>query len=278
MTIDHRADDPSSLFVTSYERMWPAHADLFNFVGRRDRNAALKSLEWEIYWQAIEPYLSTLPSGAHVLDVGCGVGRFLIPLAQRNYTMTGVDMSRLALDALRANLAAANVGAELCHTDVRDLSAFADGTFAAALSIELLCYLTAPEVALREIARVVAADGIVALSVEGLLGSVAADPKLTGSQVQAALQRGEILSPGEFFVRYYDASSLRALVEAADLECLAVIGTHYVPDGPFGRLLGDLDLWDDQVRRAVLAWERGFADHPMTQSLARAWLALCRKR
>lgn len=44
-----------------------------------------------------------------VLEVGCGSGRLLLPLAQAGHRLTGIDLSGLALDAARAKLEAAGL-------------------------------------------------------------------------------------------------------------------------------------------------------------------------
>lgn len=43
-----------------------------------------------------------LEPGARVLDVGCGMGRYTIPLADRGFAMEGLDLSPVLLEALRA--------------------------------------------------------------------------------------------------------------------------------------------------------------------------------
>jgi glycosyltransferase involved in cell wall biosynthesis len=43
-----------------------------------------------------------LEPGARVLDVGCGMGRYTIPLADRGFVVEGLDLSPVLLDALRA--------------------------------------------------------------------------------------------------------------------------------------------------------------------------------
>jgi len=42
-----------------------------------------------------------LEPGARVLDVGCGMGRYTIPLADRGFAVEGLDISPVLLDALR---------------------------------------------------------------------------------------------------------------------------------------------------------------------------------
>ena len=39
-------------------------------------------------------------AGGPLLEIGCGTGRLLLPLAQAGYTITGLDLSEVALDAV----------------------------------------------------------------------------------------------------------------------------------------------------------------------------------
>jgi SAM-dependent methyltransferase len=44
-----------------------------------------------------------------ILEVGCGTGRLLLPLAQAGHTLTGLDLSKVALDAAQAKIRAAGL-------------------------------------------------------------------------------------------------------------------------------------------------------------------------
>ncbi len=44
-----------------------------------------------------------------LLEIGCGTGRLLLPLAQAGHSLTGIDLSSLALGAARAKLEAAGL-------------------------------------------------------------------------------------------------------------------------------------------------------------------------
>ncbi len=70
--------------------------------------------------ELIEEYLALTP-GAAVLDVPCGDGRLSIPLAERGYRITGVDVTAEYLD--RGRRAAAERGVEVAweHRDMREL-------------------------------------------------------------------------------------------------------------------------------------------------------------
>ncbi|MCX7707422.1 MAG: methyltransferase domain-containing protein [Anaerolineae bacterium] len=64
-----------------------------------------------------EDYMEDLPAlqayaqrtGGPLLELGCGTGRLLVPLARAGYAVTGVDLSAEMLRRARAKLAAANL-------------------------------------------------------------------------------------------------------------------------------------------------------------------------
>jgi glycogen synthase len=90
-----------------------------------------------------------------ILDVGCGPGRLLAPLA-RSHQMTGCDISAEMLEEARLR----------CPPDVRLVEAdarrlpFPDQSFDAVIALDLLTHLPDLESAIRELARVVAPGGL----------------------------------------------------------------------------------------------------------------------
>jgi SAM-dependent methyltransferase len=62
--------------------------------------------------------LTGVTSGT-VLDLGCGPGRFVVPLAKQGYTVTGVDRTAYLLDKARAYAAQECVEVELLQEDMR---------------------------------------------------------------------------------------------------------------------------------------------------------------
>lgn len=57
------------------------------------------------------------PAPKRILDLGCGAGRALIPLAAAGHDLVGLDQSESALAAVRAALLEAGLSAELVHAD-----------------------------------------------------------------------------------------------------------------------------------------------------------------
>ena len=72
----------------------------------------------------LEFYMSMIPAGASVLEVGCGTGRVAIALAERGNAVTGVDLSQAMLDVFQNKLADRPSCAGrilLHHMDMRNL-------------------------------------------------------------------------------------------------------------------------------------------------------------
>jgi SAM-dependent methyltransferase len=77
--------------------------------------------------------LLDLPSGARVLDVGCGPGRHSVRLAAAGLAVTGIDVSPGFLEIAAADARSAGVGAAFFQVDARQMPF--DDEFDAVLSI-----------------------------------------------------------------------------------------------------------------------------------------------
>ncbi len=91
-----------------YRRVYEAGAELWEKAGP---NEALV--------QIVEHYGDTL--GSRWLDLGCGEGRDSLYLASRDFVVTSVDVSRIALDKARSRAAAAGLACTFLERDVTRL-------------------------------------------------------------------------------------------------------------------------------------------------------------
>jgi ubiquinone/menaquinone biosynthesis C-methylase UbiE len=70
-----------------------------------------------------------------VLDLGCGTGRLLIPLARRGFDVVGVDLSDAMLRVAAENCTRAGVRAQLLRANLVELDCLRSGTFDCALCL-----------------------------------------------------------------------------------------------------------------------------------------------
>jgi SAM-dependent methyltransferase len=64
-----------------------------------------------------------------LIDLGCGTGRLLLPLARRGYWVLGVDLSAEMLKVAAAKAAAAGVGVNLLQANLVELNGLDNQTF-----------------------------------------------------------------------------------------------------------------------------------------------------
>jgi SAM-dependent methyltransferase len=107
--------------------------------------------------------LAVLGPERHVLEIGCGIGRFQQALAGRVAAITGIDIAPRMIEAAGRRCAGLpNV--RLIETSGRDLSGFAAGSFDAVLAIDAMPYVQRAGMALlaahfEEAARVLRGGG-----------------------------------------------------------------------------------------------------------------------
>jgi SAM-dependent methyltransferase len=101
--------------------------------------------------------------GMHVLDVGCGTGVVAITAARAGAKVSAVDLTPPLLERARENARIADVAIDFREGDVEQL-AFADGEFDAVLSQFAHIFAPRPEVAVREMLRVLKPGGTLAFT------------------------------------------------------------------------------------------------------------------
>ncbi len=135
-----------------------------------DRYARLLSFGQDPRWRRF--LVSRIPASAErVLDVACGTAAVSIELARAApaRTVVGVDQSAEMLAAGRARVERAGLGGRIELREGRAESLpFADGEFDALTFTYLLRYVDDPPATMRELARVVAPGGTIAMLEFGL--------------------------------------------------------------------------------------------------------------
>lgn len=165
---------------------------------------------------ALAHRLVALPTGASLLDVGCGTGWFTRRFARAGYAVTGVDVDLAALDFARRHDVAGT------RYEMGDACAlpYPDGAFEASVSMAALCFTRDEKQAVREMLRVSRRRVVIGwLNRHSLLYA----RKGTGGGKGA--YRG---------ARWYDANAVRALFDGLPVSRLVIRCTVFLPGG--GRL------------------------------------------
>lgn len=106
--------------------------------------------------------LDTLPTGAEILDVGCGSGRFSVNAALKGFRLTGLDITPAAVNAARERALRESVPAEFQVADMSEIpfpSASFDFVFCPRFSINALATFERRRQAVHEMVRVVRPGG-----------------------------------------------------------------------------------------------------------------------
>lgn len=164
---------------------------------------------------------STLAPGGAILDLGGGMGRMSVPLAQ-NYSVTLCDLSAEMLRL--AETAAAESGVPAGNLSTRRLNAadplpFPDDSFDRALSIDLLVHLPDPVATLRELRRVLKPDGELLVDMSNsspwwLLRY----PRYVGKRPQRWVRTwrgGGVLPEWQSVVRHYSREQFHGMLSSA---------------------------------------------------------------
>ena len=133
-----------------------------------DEWARLDSAEGRSEYRAASALLDRyLEAPMHVLDLGCGPGRYAIRLAKSGHRVTGADLSPDLIEVARARTASAGVSAQIERLDVAsatDLGIYGDGIFDAVIAFGPFYHLVAAEereLASAEITRVCRPGGTI---------------------------------------------------------------------------------------------------------------------
>lgn len=167
--------------------------------------------------------VSRLPEGSRVLDLGGGMGRIAVPLAQRRYQVTLCDIS----DDMLAMASQAGREAGVSKEDLtpRRVDAsqplpFATASFDCAIALDLLVHLPDPVAALRELRRVVAPEGEIIVDITNRSPWwVLRYPRYVGRRPRLrwlrTLRGGGVLPEWQGIVHHYTRPEFRRMLDEA---------------------------------------------------------------
>jgi SAM-dependent methyltransferase len=100
--------------------------------------------------------------GMRILDVGCGQGRYTLPLARRGIRVEGLDLSPAMVEALRRAAERSELAIPLHEADVLHPPAELDGAFEAVVGFFTLHHLHDVEACLASMVSLLAPNGRIA--------------------------------------------------------------------------------------------------------------------
>jgi len=235
-------------------------------------DSVLRSHRWRTAENSAGYLLAWLPTGAQVLDVGCGPGTITADLAARvpGGQVTGIDAAPdVLVEARQEAVRRGQANVRFETGDVYRL-AYADGTFDVVHAHQLLQHLSDPVRALTEMRRVCRPGGLVAAR-DGDYGGMfwfPEDPELTRWQsLYRAVARalGGEPDAGRCLLSWARAAGFAQVEASASAWCYT---------GPDDRPWWGT-LWAQRLTESPFgdrAVEQGLASRADLERLARAWL------
>jgi 2-polyprenyl-3-methyl-5-hydroxy-6-metoxy-1,4-benzoquinol methylase len=177
--------------------------------------------------------------GKRVLDVGTGDGTYAIEAAARGAVVTALDLEPDMLEAARARASLRGLKVSLLPGRAEELP-FDDASFDVVLAATVLCFVPEPDMAVGEMARVLAPGGRLVLGELGRFSVWAAERRVRGWLGASTWRRA----------RFWSRAALTELAKNAGLHVAAVRGSVFFPPSglaarfaaPFEPLLTHLNL------------------------------------
>ncbi len=133
-------------------------ADYSKIASFYDAGRPLSEQSIDLWLGAIAKYAKA-PESARLLDLGCGTGRFTIPLAIKSgFTVTGADSSKEMLEKAREKDTNGLITWDL--QDAQDLT-YPDNSFDIVFMSHLLHHCDDPDKVIRECRRVLKVPGVI---------------------------------------------------------------------------------------------------------------------
>ncbi len=207
--------------------------------------------------------LGRIRPGHKVLDLGCGTGRFTVPMAEAGAEVTGLDLSGAMLEIARTKLSERGLTADLREGDMARLP-FEDGTFDVVTSMLTLMHipLDAREDVFDEASRVLRPGGRMLIGVRNGLferffkGDRFASVDVTdGDELRFTDTRAgtDLTAPWHSFT----PDDLKALFAIAGM-----VMTHLHGNSTISAWLADEVLADSGVAAVVRTLEKNLGDVP----------------
>jgi ubiquinone/menaquinone biosynthesis C-methylase UbiE len=255
-SLRRQAGDVKSTVRSVYERVAEEYDERIPGAGPAD----------DMFTQAERDFLfGKVHADQRVLDMGCGTGRFTVPMAERGAIVTGLDISPAMLGIAGRKLAERHLHADLLEGDMSDLP-FPDSSFDVVTSMLALMHIPLDDrpAVFGEVRRVLRPGGCMLLGVKNSL----IEQMFTADRF-AAVDVTDVAEKELIFTRTRSGQEYRApwhSFSPQELSALfappGMVITHLRGNLPLAAWLADEVLRDPAVGLAVQGLERSLADVP----------------
>ena len=259
--IEGEPDEEAHAYLQGAADAWESDPDWMDVLDLESPAYDVKIAERDLYLHAWGAHLSA----ARVLDVGCGVGRMMMPFLDAGASVIGVDADLQSLQHAAWHAAGRAGRVDLHWSSVHHLPDERD--FDVVLAVEVLCYVPDVESALRAIVERLRPGGTLLLSMEARWGWATGQDAPPGSLDEALNGTGIVHLPGETWVRTWERDELVELLERVGLQVTEALAAFYVTDGPLERCLGP-----SASLQELIAIEERARKHPIWGPLNRVWM------
>ena len=188
----------------------------------------------------VRRFLGPAPSGARLLEIGCGTGHWSHFLALLGYTVAAVDS---ALEMIRV-AHGRHISGVTVHVAEANMLPFPDAWFDVAAAITVLEFLFKPEAAVREMARCVKAKGRI------LIGSLNRLAPMNGQRLAEKREpyiSGHLFSPDELAALLQPFGAVRMIASEPEEEGKNDLNGTGETESSRARLTGPLIIAEVQL-------------------------------
>lgn len=162
----------------------------------------------DTWWvNGTDKYISFLPKGASILDVGCGAGHKTKYLADKGFVMTGIDFSEKSIEIAQENISEGKFFVK----DIREPLGFQENSFDGVFAQAVLLHFPKEEV------LAVLKNIILPLKPGGYL-QVAVKELRPGEEEEETLKESDYGYDYERFFSYFTIEELKNYLQKIDME------------------------------------------------------------
>jgi len=189
----------------------------------------LKLTDYQTTYQYL---INNYPPPLKILEAGCGLGRWVIPLAEKGYDVTGIELEEEAIKIIIKNYNSTNM--TLVHGDVFKMP-FTDKSFDIVISLGVLEHFEKPEIqkeAIIEHLRVLKDEGVFLITVP-YLSFIRLVFHLPWVKFVSIIRK--LKNKKEYFSEYrYSKNEFKKIISNSGLEIIDIVYDELLPPHNFG--------------------------------------------